>query len=169
MAQLVLLRSLLLIAGLAAAGWARAGEESAEFRVSVHLNQICVSQTLSELTQAEVKVFCPTGQFVQIEAAQGKPFTGSHGAAHRFHLPASALPPGVLIANADPLLGSGTVASLRIFNLQGDNAPLEVGALRPGVPEATATITNEGGGVVTSLRVYNVAGEDGPVEMLVTF
>lgn len=163
------LRRLIATVSALAAFAAAAGETSADFQVSVRLNQICVSQLLSDLTQAEVKVFCPTGQFVQIEADPRKPFVGTHGGAHRFNIPSGSLPSGVMIAQADPLLGSGTVASLRVTNLQGDTTPLEVGGLVRPDPDLARDHPELAGGTVTSLRVYNIDGDDRLLEMLVTF
>lgn len=163
------LRRLVGLTGAMVAFGACAGEATADFQVSVRINPVCVSQVLSDATQAEVKVFCPTGQFVQIEADPGKPFVGTHGGAHRFNLPSNALPSGMVIANADPLLGSGTVASLRVTNLQGETVPLEVGGLVRQAPEVAREHPELAGGTVTSLRVYNIDGDERLLEMLVTF
>lgn len=151
-----------------AAGASRAGETYADFAIHVTLNNICVSALLSAQTQAQVKVFCPTGQFVQIEAAPDQPFLGTHGSAFRFNLPANALPAGVVITNSDAMLGSGTIASLRITNLQ--EATVSLGEVLT-LPEIAATARHPelAGGTVTSMRVYNTRDDGEPVELLVTF
>jgi hypothetical protein len=120
------LRLLLLLGWVSLPACLLAGTESAGFNVTVHMGQVCVSQALSEKTQAEVKVVCNGGEFVQIEASPDKPFVGTHGAAHRFYMPSNALPSGVLMANAGAYLGSGTVTSLRVYNIHGDDGPLEM-------------------------------------------
>lgn len=146
---------------------AMAGEVTSHVVVHLTLNQICVSASLSQATQAEVKIFCPTGQFVQIEAAPDKPFLGTHGAAFRFNLPANALPAGVVVTNTDPLLGSGTIASLRITNLQESEVSLQDLLDLPEI--ATIRHPELAGGTVTSMRVYNTRDDGEPVELLVTF
>lgn len=159
---------LLALAGACAASAVHAGQTSADFTVRVTLNEICVSALLSAQTQAEVKVFCPTGQFVQIEAAPDKPFLGTHGGAFRFSLPQAALPSGVVFANADPLLGSGTYASLRITNLQENAVEIQDDAILPEI-SAAERHPELAGGTVTSMRVYNIRDDGEPVELLVTF
>lgn len=125
------LRALLWLAsGLAVASPAFALGDGAALRVTVSLNgpqepRLCVSQSLSEDTHAEVRVVCQTGQFVAIEPAPGKPFAGSHGSAYRFHLPFTVVG-GALVANADPYLGAGTITALRVYNVNGGDGPLEM-------------------------------------------
>jgi hypothetical protein len=156
------------LAGACAAGGAGAAETSATFGIHVTLNNICVSALLSAQTHAQVKVFCPTGQFVQIEAAPDQSFLGTHGSAFRFNLPANALPTGVVFTNSDAMLGSGTIASLRITNLQETTVSLADALTLPEIA-ATARHPELAGGSVTSMRVYNTRDDGEPVELLVSF
>jgi hypothetical protein len=120
-------RRILLLAWLLGAPLCiRAAGESAVFNLTIQLGEVCRSEVWSEKTQAEVKVICRTGDFVQIEPTPGKPFLGTHGSAHRFHMSANALPSGVLMANMDASLGAGTVTSLRVYNISGSDGPLEM-------------------------------------------
>lgn len=125
------LRALLGIAfALSVASPALALGDGAAFRVTVALNapqqpRLCVSQSLSDDTHAEVRVVCQTGQFVAIEPAPGKPFVGTHGSAYRFHLPFTVLG-GMLVGNADPYLGAGTITALRVYNVNGGDGPIEM-------------------------------------------
>ncbi|MBX3654780.1 MAG: hypothetical protein KIS62_18195 [Ramlibacter sp.] len=88
-------------------------------------NGICTSQADSDATHAVVRVVCSTGQFVSIDPAPGQPFTGTHGGAFRFNFG-----PGVPVATVGGAtsfgLGAGTVTSLRILDLSGRDAPLEM-------------------------------------------
>lgn len=110
-----------------------AGQASSSFNVQIALNQpgsgsqagICVSQTLSEQTNALVKVVCSSGQFVSIVPRPGKPFLGLHGGAFRYtygggHLPTSPN------SNGGFHPGTGTVTALRIYNATGSDGPLEM-------------------------------------------
>jgi hypothetical protein len=129
-AQRSLLPLLLALAATAFSPTAKALGQAAEFKVVISLNILengrCVSQTWSAKAQAMVQVVCSTGQFVDIEPTQGKPFTGTHGSAYRYHLTTNSLPAGALVTNADPHLGSGTITALRIYNVNGEDGPLEM-------------------------------------------
>jgi hypothetical protein len=118
-----------------AASWlialpAHALGDGAGLVVSVQLNgaqdQRCISQTLSARTQAEVQVACSTGQFVDIEPADGKPFLGTQGNAFRYRIPFTSQMGGWLVANADAYLGAGTITALRIYNVNGSEGPVEL-------------------------------------------
>ena len=130
MKQLWLLALLWLAFCVSVARPAHALGDGGVFAVTVTLNapqgpSRCVSEWMSDRTQAEVRVVCQTGQFVAIEPAQGKPFLGTHGSAYRFHLPFTVVG-GALVANADPHLGAGTITALRIYNVNGGDGPLEM-------------------------------------------
>jgi hypothetical protein len=125
-AQRTLLPFLLAWAALLHGGSAHGLEMGGDFNVIVKVGHRCVSLTWSEQSQARVEVACSTGDFVQIEPAPGKPFVGTHGAAHRFHFTANAAPAGTLITQADPYIGAGTITSLRIYNINGETGPLEM-------------------------------------------
>jgi len=87
---------------------------------------ICTSQTFSDATNATVRVLCSTGQFVSIEPIPGRPFAGTHGGAYRYNFgPSHRLSVG-LGDSAQLYIGTGTVTALRIMNLQGSEAPLEM-------------------------------------------
>ena len=91
---------------------------------------VCISQTLSEQTNALVRVVCGTGQFVSITANPNVRFLGTNGAAFRFVLSAND-------TNSDSQLlgqgrtndfypGVGTVTAWRIYNVNGSEGLLEV-------------------------------------------
>ncbi|MCG2594918.1 hypothetical protein LZ009_19235 [Ramlibacter sp. XY19] len=125
-----LLDALWVSLGFMVAGNALALGESAPLRVSITLNgpqdQRCISLSLSEHTQAEVRVVCSTGQFVDIEPAAGKQFTGTHGSAYRYRLPMAANFGGSLLTPGDAYVGGGTITALRIYNVNGSDGPLEM-------------------------------------------
>lgn len=106
--------------------WLGAAEVSVPFTVTIRLGEICRSGAWSEKTQAEVKVVCSSSEFVSIEPTPGKRFLGTHGTADRFHIVATALPSGALMANADAFLGAGTVTSLRVYNISSNDGLLEM-------------------------------------------
>lgn len=112
---------------LAAHCAATAGTAAGAFVVKAHVKGICISTTLSALTNATVKVVCETGQFVSIEPTPGKPFPGTHGGAYRFTLaPGSVMPLGLSGAENDPHIGHGTITALRIANLNVLEDRLEI-------------------------------------------
>lgn len=86
---------------------------------------ICTSSSASSATNATVRVVCSSGQFVSIEAAPGQPFAGTHGAAHRFNF-GPGLPLPAMAAAFSMNIGAGTVTALRILNVNGLEAPLEM-------------------------------------------
>lgn len=86
---------------------------------------VCISETLSEQTNALVRVACATGQFVSITPLPGKRFLGTHGGAFRYSMGAgafSAARPGA----GNPYMGTGTVTALRIYNASGSDEALEM-------------------------------------------
>jgi hypothetical protein len=110
----------LLVGGAAAMG------ASASFQVSIDIRRAperCTSATLSAASHADVQVICATGQFVTIEVAPGRHFLGTHGAAFRYVLDAGGVVPSELLLNADP---RGTVTSLRVYNANVEQEPLEM-------------------------------------------
>ncbi|MGE0332640.1 MAG: hypothetical protein AB7P37_18335 [Ramlibacter sp.] len=92
---------------------------------SVPPSGICTSASASGATNATVRVVCSSGQFVSIEAAPGQPFAGTHGAAHRFNF-GPGLPLPAMAAAFGMNIGAGTVTALRILNVNGLDAPLEM-------------------------------------------
>ncbi len=83
----------------------------------------CISQTLSQATNAIVTVTCATNQFVSIAPRTGIPFVGTHGGAFRYMFESGGLtPPG------DPLwyFGSGTVTTLRVYHVDQQERAMEV-------------------------------------------
>ena len=91
---------------------------------------VCISQTLSEQTNALVRVVCATGQFVSITANPNARYLGTHGGAFRFVLSAND-------TNSDSQLlgqgrtndfypGVGTVTAWRIYNVNGSDEPFEI-------------------------------------------
>ena len=113
---------------------AAAGASSGTFTVEIKLinsggadaNGTCVSQSLSEQTNALVQVVCQTGQFVSIAPLPGKAFLGTHGGAFRYTLGAGRLSTTQLSGEASPYMGAGTVTALRIYNANGADGPLEM-------------------------------------------
>ncbi|NJS35282.1 MAG: hypothetical protein HC765_00765 [Brachymonas sp.] len=79
---MIQMRSLLLLGALIASS-ANAGIASGVFTVSVAQQPrgICISSSLSQVTNAIVRVTCQGNQFVSIEPQPGRPFVGTHGGA----------------------------------------------------------------------------------------
>lgn len=91
---------------------------------------VCISQTLSEKTNALVRVVCGTRQFVSITANPNARFLGTHGGAFNYVVTAGN-------RYSDPLQnsevgasgfypGTGTVTAWRIYNANGSEELLEV-------------------------------------------
>lgn len=129
MRSLVLSTATALLAGLVAVP-ADAATANAMFNVNITLNPpdigVCVSSTLSAQTNALVKVVCGSDQFVSIEPVQGKPFLGTHGGAYRYVFAPNTVIPYSLLGESDPHIGSGTVTSLRVLNLNALHDRLEL-------------------------------------------
>jgi hypothetical protein len=107
-------------------GAALAGSAGASFAVHIRLDSagVCISEALSEETNALVNVTCNSGQFVSISPAANKPFVGTHGGAFRFYFDAQdrlAMAPQVF-----PYSGTGTITALRIYNADGQDGSLEM-------------------------------------------
>ncbi len=83
----------------------------------------CTSQTLGKATNAIVTVTCADSQFVSIAPRPGAPFLGTHGGAYRF-----LFEPGAPVSSDDPLwhTGAGTIATLRIYQPEKREYPMEV-------------------------------------------
>lgn len=108
-----------------------AGTASGVFNVNIRLNSsdgsgICISSSLSQQTNALVKVTCQGGQFVSIEPREGRPFVGTHGGAFRFHFSGQNAIPSFLRGESDPLIGQGTITALRVLNLTERDERLEL-------------------------------------------
>lgn len=116
---------------LASATPGMAGQAGGQFNVQIKLNQqgtapgVCISQSLSEQTNALVQVACQTGQFVSITPYPGKPFLGTHGGAFRYHFSGNNVSGGMLDAGK-PYIGAGTITALRIYNANGSDELLEM-------------------------------------------
>ena len=89
----------------------------------------CVSETLSEQTNALVRVVCGTEQFVNITPQPGKVFLATLGGALRFYSgsgfavrPTATLGGPAAAAHISP----GTVTVLRIYNAKGSDGPLQM-------------------------------------------
>ncbi len=100
---------------------------SGGFAVHIRLDRsgLCISEALSEETNALVSVTCSRGQFVNIAPAPDKPFLGTHGGAFRFYFDAQdrlAMAPHQFF----PYSGVGTITALRIYNADGQDGPLEM-------------------------------------------
>ncbi|WP_139237339.1 hypothetical protein [Polaromonas sp. YR568] len=85
----------------------------------------CTSESLSQASNALVTVVCGTGQFVSIRPMPGKPFTGTHGGAFRYIFgPGMAAGPSTN-SQLNPYVGTGTVTSLRVLDISGQEGILE--------------------------------------------
>ena len=91
---------------------------------------VCISETLSEQTNAVVRVVCGTNQFVSITANPNARFLGTNGGAFRFVLNTgnadSSAQSGSQGGSNDFQPGTGTVTALRIYNVNGSDGPLEI-------------------------------------------
>lgn len=123
------------------AGGAQAGAAVGNFDVRINLmvpaspasglgqvpanHGFCTSESLSAQAQATVTVVCQTGQFVSIKPMPGKPFVGTHGGAWRYVFgrgTGAMAPPDSLF---NPYIGTGTVTSLRVLDIAGQEGILE--------------------------------------------
>jgi hypothetical protein len=107
-------------------GWAATA--SSAFNVTVQPIGVCISTTLSQQTNALVKVTCQGGQFVSIEPREGRPFVGVHGGAYRFAFGRNTAIPAFLQGDSDILaqVGQGTITALRVLNLTERDERLEL-------------------------------------------
>jgi hypothetical protein len=115
--------------GLLTLSQASAGTSSGGFNVTINTGltrQTCTSTTLSQQTQATVTVVCATGQFVSIESSPGKPFAGTHGGAYRYVFSSTIVSPSVWTGESNPFIGTGTITSLRVLNLNAYQDRLEM-------------------------------------------
>jgi hypothetical protein len=122
-------RATLLLLSALAIGQAQAATASARFGVTIHFKTadgLCVSRSLSDQTNATVRVVCETGQFVSISPTPGKPFFGTHGAAFRFSFSSEQARSVGRNDESDPFVGFGTVTSLQIYNASGSDGPIEM-------------------------------------------
>lgn len=112
-----------------------AASTQVNFLVTVSLRGFCISSSLSQQTNALVRVTCQGNEFVNIEARPGQAFVGTHGGAHRFALYRygfSGTRPErtdgfIGIQNAvDDWTGSGTITGLRVLNLTERDERLEL-------------------------------------------
>jgi hypothetical protein len=106
--------------------WTDAAQETASFLVMAQPTGICISSSLSQQTNALVKVTCQGGQFVSIEPREGRPFVGTHGGAFRFHFSGQNAIPSFLRGESDPFMGQGTITALRVLNLTDRDERLEL-------------------------------------------
>lgn len=110
-----------------------AATASGAFNVKISLSApnergICISSTLSQQTNALVKVICAGGQFVSIEPRPGSNFVGVHGGAWRFSFPKNAAIPAFLMGDGETQsgIGTGTVTAMRVLGLQERDETLEL-------------------------------------------
>jgi hypothetical protein len=99
---------------------------TSEFNVTVKPVGICISTSLSQQTNALVKVTCQGRQFVSIEQREGRPFVGVHGGAYRFFFSRNTALPAFLQADSDLPIGQGTITALRVLNLTERDERLEL-------------------------------------------
>lgn len=99
-----------------------AGTATSQFfvKIEVRRSETCVSETLSQQTDALVQVVCGSGNFVSIEPRPGQPFVGTHGGAFRYFFSVGSggasepLPVGT--AASDMYVGYGTVTGWRVVD-----------------------------------------------------
>jgi hypothetical protein len=124
------LRALAVAVSCVSASWAATSSNS--FNVNIRLNEprsdLCISTSLSQQTNALVKVTCQGGQFVSIEQREGRPFVGVHGGAYRYVFSGIGSLPADLIRNGDldDWIGRGTITTLRVLNLTERDERLEL-------------------------------------------
>ena len=129
----------LLVVSTFAAPAVNAGVVSGAFDVKVNLlaqpTGICISSSLSQQTNAIVRVTCQGNQFVSIEARPGQAFVGTHGGAYRFALYrfgfSGTRPEQVdgyigIRGAVDDWIGTGTITGLRVLNLTERDERLEL-------------------------------------------
>jgi hypothetical protein len=85
----------------------------------------CTSQSLSQASNALVTVVCGTGQFVSIRPMPGRPFTGTHGGAFRYVFGPGIVAGPTANSQLNPYIGTGTVTSLRVLDVSGQEGILE--------------------------------------------
>jgi hypothetical protein len=111
---------------------ATAGMTQSSFNVKIKLHNpefwdgtgYCISGSLSEDTNAIVRVVCKTDRFVSIDPKPGNAFLGMHGGAYRY-----LFEPDLLVMPPDDDLwhmGVGTVTSIRINHVEGLDDQMEV-------------------------------------------
>lgn len=111
---------------------AHAGTAAGGFLVTVTLNQgalnVCTSSSLSQQTNATVKVVCGSGQFVSIEPSLNKSFAGTHGGTYAFNVHQNAPSMATFNSISTTLqgVGKGTVTALRMLNLNEQDEGLEL-------------------------------------------
>jgi len=83
----------------------------------------CVSQSLSQKTNAIVTVVCKNDQFVNIEPQPGTSFSPVSGGAYRY-----LFTPSVEMAQNDPLniMGTGTITTMHIYREDGKEDTMEM-------------------------------------------
>jgi hypothetical protein len=106
----------------------QAGQASGSFTVMVQPVGICISTSLSQQTNAVVKVTCSGEHFVSIEPRPGSLFLGVHGGAWRFNFPHNDVVPAFLLANSEFAagIGMGTVTAMRVLGLRERDGTLEL-------------------------------------------
>ena len=91
---------------------------------------VCISQTLSEQTNAVVRVVCGTNQFFSITANPKVRFLGTHGGAFNYvAIAGSRYPVPMQTSDGDEngfYPGTGTATAWRIYNVNGSEELLEV-------------------------------------------
>jgi hypothetical protein len=113
-------------------GYVAASQVAANFFVAAMPIGVCISTSLSQVTNASVRVTCQGNQFVSIEPQPGKPFFGTHGGAHRFAfsqrtgVSSGQVDFGQSVTELEAALGQGTITALRVLNLTENDERLEL-------------------------------------------
>jgi hypothetical protein len=111
-------------------GSSTAGTASHDFQVQVRLTPastgLCISQSLSQQTNATVTVTCRDREFVSIEATARRAYGFTHGGAYRFVMPSGYFSIGQLWRDHPQGVGIGTVTALRVMQLQDVDDRLEL-------------------------------------------
>lgn len=94
---------------------------------------VCISQSLSQKTNALVRVVCGRDQFVSITAKPSTAFLGAHGGAFRYVIDSKVKNSGVNSCSQEhweycyPEAGIGTVTAMRVYNSNGSsNGSIEI-------------------------------------------
>ncbi len=101
-------------------------------RVSYKAADFCVSTSLSQVTNALVRVTCQGNQFVSIEPRAGRPFVGTHGGAYRFAFSQRSgfsggnVDFGQSVSALEAAIGQGTITALRVLDLSERDERLEL-------------------------------------------
>jgi hypothetical protein len=91
-----------------------------------HPSGLCISQSLSQQTQATVTVTCSSNEFVSIEAVPGQAYSLVHGGAHRWLPRNQGVSQAGIWREGTLGIGTGTVTGLRVLRVSEADERLEL-------------------------------------------